>query len=89
VRHPESRDRQRGFFQLLQLGPQCLAVFVQLLQGFVAVDEIPVRSNPKLHMLLALEGEFLVVELKYLAGFLLVTPLKIPSLKSLSNLNLS
>jgi hypothetical protein len=53
------------------LGPQCLAVFIQLLQGFVAVDEIAFRSNPELHMLLALEGEFFVVELEYLAGFLL------------------
>jgi hypothetical protein len=53
------------------LGPQCLAVFIQLLQGFVAVDEISVRSNPELHMLFALEGEFFVVELEYLVGFLL------------------
>jgi hypothetical protein len=29
------------------------------------------RSDPKLHVLLALEGKFLIVKLEYLAGLLL------------------
>jgi hypothetical protein len=70
MRHQEPHDRKRGFFKILQLGPQCLAIFVQLLQRFVAVDEIMIRSNPKLHVLLALEGKFLIVKLEYLAGLL-------------------
>jgi hypothetical protein len=69
--HQEPCNRQRGFLKVLQLGPQRLAIFIQLLQQFVAVDEITVRSNPKLHVLLALEGKFLIVKLEYLAGLLL------------------
>jgi hypothetical protein len=71
MRHQEPCDRQRGFFKILQLGPQRLTIFIQLLQRFVAVDEIAVRSNPKLHVLLAHEGKFFIVELEYLAGLLL------------------
>jgi hypothetical protein len=55
----------------LQLGPQRLAVLVQLLQRFVAVDEVTIGSNAKLHVLVALEGKFLIVKLEYLAGLLL------------------
>jgi hypothetical protein len=32
MRHQEPHDRQRGFFKILQLGPQRLAIFIQLLQ---------------------------------------------------------
>jgi hypothetical protein len=71
MRHQEFRNRQRGFLKFLPLGPQRLAIFIQLLQQFVAVDEITVRSNPKLHALLTLEGKFLTVKLEYLAGLLL------------------
>jgi hypothetical protein len=71
MRHQESCYRKCGFFKLLQPGPQRLAILVQLLQRFVAVDEIPVKSNPKLHVLVALEGKFLIVKLEYLAGLLL------------------
>jgi hypothetical protein len=71
MRHQESCNGQRSFFKFLQLGPQRLAVFVQLLQRFVAVDEVTIGSNPKLHVLVALEGKFLIVKLEYLAGLLL------------------
>jgi hypothetical protein len=71
MRHQESCNRKRGFFKLLQLGPQRLAVLVQLLQRFVAVDEVTIGSNAKLHVLVALEGMFLIVKLEYLAGLLL------------------
>jgi hypothetical protein len=71
MRHQESCNRKRDFFKFLQLGPQRLAVFVPLLQRFVAVDEITIRSNPKLHVLVALEGKFLIVKLEYLADLLL------------------
>jgi hypothetical protein len=71
MRHQESCNRKRSFFKFLQLGPQRLAVFVQILQRFVAVDEITIRSNPKLHVLVALEGKFLIVKLEYLADLLL------------------
>jgi hypothetical protein len=71
MRHQEPCNRKCGFFKFLQLGPQRLAVFVQLLQRFVAVDEITIRSNSKLHVLVALEGKFLIVKLEYLAGLLL------------------
>jgi hypothetical protein len=71
MRHQEPCNRQRGFLKILQLGPQHLAIFIQLLQRFVAVDQITVRSDPKLHVLVALEGKFFIVELEYLAGLLL------------------
>jgi hypothetical protein len=42
MRHQEARDGECGFFKFLKLGPQLLAILVQLLQGFVAVDEVTV-----------------------------------------------
>jgi hypothetical protein len=42
VRHQEPRDGERGFLEFLELSPQLLAVLVQLLQGFVAVDEVTI-----------------------------------------------
>jgi hypothetical protein len=71
MRHQEPCNRERGFFKLLQLGPQRLTILVQLLQQFVAVDEVTTRSNSKLHVLVALEGKLLIVKLEYLAGLLL------------------
>jgi hypothetical protein len=71
MRHQESCNRERGFFKFLQLGPQRFTILVQLLQRFVAVDEVTVRSNSKLHVLVALEGKLLIVKLEYLAGLLL------------------
>jgi hypothetical protein len=61
MRHHESCDGKRGFFQLLQLGPQPLAVLVQLLQQFVAVDEVTIGGNTKLHVLVALIGKLLII----------------------------
>jgi hypothetical protein len=57
----ESCDGERGFFKLLQLGPQPLAVFLQLLRRFVAVDEVTIGGNMKLHVLVALEGKLLII----------------------------
>jgi hypothetical protein len=57
--------------RLLQVLSAGLAVIVQLLQRFVAVDEVTIGSNAKLHVLVALEGKFLIVKLEYLAGLLL------------------
>jgi hypothetical protein len=71
MRHQESCNRKRGFFKILQLGPQRLTVLVQLLQRFVEVDEVTIGSNAKLHVFVALEGKFLIVKLEYLAGLLL------------------
>jgi hypothetical protein len=42
VRHQQPSDQERGFFKFLELGLQLLAILVQLLQGFVAVDEVTV-----------------------------------------------
>jgi hypothetical protein len=47
--------------KLFQLGPQGLTVLIQLLQRFVAVDEVTIGSNTKLHVLVALEGKLLIV----------------------------
>jgi hypothetical protein len=71
MRHQESCNRKHGFFKFLQLGPQRLAVLIQLLQRFVAVDEVTIGSNTKLHVIVALEGKLLIVKLEYLAGLLL------------------
>jgi hypothetical protein len=71
MRHQEPCNRKCGFFKFLQLGPQRLAVLVQLLQQFVAVDEVTIGSIAKLHVLVALEGKFLIVKLEYLEGLLL------------------
>jgi hypothetical protein len=54
MRHQQPRDGKCGFLKFLQLGPQLLAVLVQLLQIFVAVDEVTIRGNSKLHVLIAL-----------------------------------
>jgi hypothetical protein len=70
MRHQESCNGKRGFFKFLQLGPQRLVVLVQLLQRFVAVDEVTIGSDAKLHVLVALEGKFFIVKLEYLAGLL-------------------
>jgi hypothetical protein len=61
MRHQESCDGERGFFKLLLLGPQPLAVLVQLLQRFVAVDEVTIGGNTKLHVLVALIGKLLII----------------------------
>jgi hypothetical protein len=42
VRHQQPRDGEHGFLEFFELSPQLLAVLVQLLQGFVAVDEVTI-----------------------------------------------
>jgi hypothetical protein len=48
--------------------PQPLAVFIQLLQRFIAVDKVTIRGDPKLHVHITLMGQLLIIVLKYLAG---------------------
>jgi hypothetical protein len=61
----------RSFFKLLELAPQLLAVFVELLQRFIAVDKVTIRGFSELHVLDALIRQLLVFILKYLLGILL------------------
>jgi hypothetical protein len=42
VGHQQPRDGERDFLEFLELSLQLLAVLVQLLQGFVAVDEVTI-----------------------------------------------
>jgi hypothetical protein len=58
-------------FKFLELSPQLLTIFAKLMQRFVAVDKITIRGNPKLHVLIALISQLLIIILKYLAGLLL------------------
>jgi hypothetical protein len=58
----------RGLLEFLQLGPQLLAVLIQLLQRFVPVDEVTIRRNAELHVLVALLSKLLIIILQYLAG---------------------
>jgi hypothetical protein len=60
-----------GFLEFLLLGPQLLTVLDQLLQRFVAVDEVTIRGNSKLHVLIALVSQLLIVIFKYRTGLLL------------------
>jgi hypothetical protein len=71
MRHQQPRNGKCGFFKFFELSPQLLAIFVQLLQRFVVVDKITIRSNPKLHVLIALMSQLLIIILKYLAGLFL------------------
>jgi hypothetical protein len=61
-----------GIFKFFELGPQLLAVFVQLLQGFVAVDDVTNRGNSELHVLIVLVRQLLIIIFKYLTGLLLL-----------------
>jgi hypothetical protein len=47
--------------EFLELGPQLLAMLVQLLQRFVAVDEVMIGCNIELHVLVALVGKLLII----------------------------
>jgi hypothetical protein len=71
MRHQQPCNGKCGFFKFLELSPQLLAIFVQLLQRFIAVDKITIRGNPKLHVHITLMGQLLIFVLKYLAGILL------------------
>jgi hypothetical protein len=42
VRHQQPCNRERGFLKLLQLVMQLLAVFVELLQGFITIDKVTI-----------------------------------------------
>jgi hypothetical protein len=68
---PAALQWECSFFKFFELSPQLLAIFVQLLQGFVAVDKIMIRGNLKLHVLIALVSQLLIIIFKYLAGLLL------------------
>jgi hypothetical protein len=71
VWHQQPRDGKCGFFKFLELSPQLLAVFVELLQRFIAVDKVTIRGDPKLHVRITLMGQLLIIVLKYLTGILL------------------
>jgi hypothetical protein len=71
VRYQQPSDGQRGFFKLLELPPQLLAVLTKLLQRFIVGDKVTIRGDPKLHVHIALMGQLLIIALKYLAGILL------------------
>jgi hypothetical protein len=71
MRHQQPCNGKCGFFKFFELPPQLLAIFIQLLQRFVAVDKITIRGNPKLHVLIALMSQLLIIILKYLAGLFL------------------
>jgi hypothetical protein len=71
VWHQQPRNGKCGFIEFLELPPQSLAVFVVLLQRFIAVDKVTIRGDPKLHVHFTLMGQLLIIVLKYLAGILL------------------
>jgi hypothetical protein len=71
VWHQQPRDRKCGFFKFFELSLQLHAVFIQLLQRFIAVDKVTIRGDPKLRVYITLMGQLLIIVLKYLAGILL------------------
>jgi hypothetical protein len=71
VWHQQPCDGKCGFFKFLELAPQLLAVFVELLQRFIAVDKVTVRLFSELHVLDALIRQLLIFILKNLMGILL------------------
>jgi hypothetical protein len=71
VWYQQSSDGQRGFLEFLELTSQLLTILAKLLQRFIAVDKVMIRSDLKLHMHIALMGQLLIIVLKYLAGILL------------------
>jgi hypothetical protein len=50
---------------------QPLAVFIKLLQRFIAIDKITVRGFTKLHVHDTLMGQLFIFVLKYLRGMFL------------------
>jgi hypothetical protein len=71
VWNQQPHDGKCGFFKFLELPPQPLAVFVELLQRFIAVDKVTIRGDSKFHVRITLMGQLLIIILKYLAGILL------------------
>jgi hypothetical protein len=58
-------------FKLLELAPQPLAIFLELMQRFIAVHKVTIRGFAKLHVLHALMRQLLIFIFKYLSGILL------------------
>jgi hypothetical protein len=50
------------------LAAQPLAVFIELLQGFIIVHEVTIRGFTKLHVMNALMSQLFILILKYLSG---------------------
>jgi hypothetical protein len=71
VRHQQYCNGERGFFKLLELAPQPLAIFIELLQRFIAVHKVMIRGFTNLHVLDALMRQLLLFIFKYLSGILL------------------
>jgi hypothetical protein len=68
---PVASQWECGFFEFLELPPQPLAFFIQLLQRFITVDKVTIRGDPKLHVHITLMGQLLIIVLKYLTGIVL------------------
>jgi hypothetical protein len=71
VWHQQPHNGERGFFEFLELPPQPLAIFIPLLERFIAVDKVTIRGDPKIHVHITLMGQLLIIVLKYFAGILL------------------
>jgi hypothetical protein len=70
--HEQSCNWERGFFKFLELAAQLLAIFIKLLQRFIAIHKVTIRGFAKLHVLNALMRQLLIFILKYLTGILLL-----------------
>jgi hypothetical protein len=68
VRHQKSCNGERGFFKLLELAPQPLAIFIEVLQRFIAVHKVTIQGFTKLHVLDALMRQLLIFIFKYLSA---------------------
>jgi hypothetical protein len=53
------------------LAAQLFAIFIELLQRFIAVHKVTIRGFTKLHVLNALMRQLLIFIFKYLTGILL------------------
>jgi hypothetical protein len=42
MRYLQSCNRECGFFKLLELAAQLLVIFIELLQRFIAIDQITI-----------------------------------------------
>jgi hypothetical protein len=70
VRHQQSYNGKSGFFKLLELASQPLAIFIKLLQRFIAVHKVTIRGFSKLHVLDTLMRQLLIFIFKYLSSIL-------------------
>jgi hypothetical protein len=84
VRHQRPCNGERDFFKLHELSLQPIAIFVELLQRFIAVHKVTIRGFTKLHVLDALMRQLLIFIFKYLSGILLSVDMssfcKVPSI---------